>query len=133
MGLDNGIEIVRNEYSNNIKKLNKFTARYDKYLQHPFEVCYWRKCWNVRADILNLLMNADGDMYQAKLEIDDIKAIRKLLKSYNSKKWSYGWQGAYWKWHEHKRINRKHIRNLKKLIKVMKQYPELDVYFYDSY
>ena len=78
-------------------------------------------------------MDADGDAYKVKLTIDNIKAIRKLLKTYNFKNWEYGWQGSIWEWHEHKPHNRRHIRNLKKLVRIMKKYPDLEVYFYDSY
>lgn len=63
-----------------------------------------------------------------------IEEIISILKSYNAKTWGYsGWGCSIWEWSEHKKFNRRHIRNLKRLIKIMKKYPELEVYFYDSY
>ena len=135
MGLDNGISVARNDCSNKIKALKKFEESWDKEYKYPFEICYWRKCWNVRKDILNILNSCgEEDEYHYTLSIEHIEEIIKLLKSYNLKTWEYGgWAGSIWTWFEHKKINRKHIKNLKKLIKLMKKYPHLEVYFYDSY
>ena len=134
MGLDNGIDIVRNDYSNKIKALKRFTTPYDKDEVYPFEVCYWRKCWNVRGDILDIIGVENECQYMFALDVYDIKEIIKVLKSYNKKTWTYGgWEGSIWEWSEHKRINHKHIKNLKYLVKIMKKYPDLEVYFYDSY
>jgi hypothetical protein len=130
MGLDNGISVARNDYSNKIKALKKFEESWDKEHKYPFEICYWRKCWNVRKNILNILNSCEDDYYYT-LSIEDIKEIIKTLKSYNLKTWE--WTDSIWTWPEHKKINRKHIKNLKKLIKLMKKYPLLEVYFYDSY
>ena len=131
MGLDNGIDIVRNSYSNKIKALKRFTSPYDKDKTDPFEVCYWRKCWNVRGDILDIVGVENECQYQFALDIPMIEEIISVLKSYSKKTWE--WSDSIWLWSEHKRINRRHIRNLKRLIKIMKKYPELEVYFYDSY
>ena len=134
MGLDNGIIIKRNEYSNKIKALKRFVDSYDKEEKYDFDVCYWRKCWNVRHDILNILDSGEDEEYYFILSIKNVKQIIKILKSYNEKTWEYGgWNGSIWLWSEHKKVNRKHIKNLKRLIRLMKKYPELEVYFYDSY
>ena len=134
MGLDNGIDIVRNSYSNKIKALKRFTSPYDKDKIDPFEVCYWRKCWNVRGDILDIIGVEDECQCRFALDIPMIEEIIKVLKSYSRKTWEYiGWGGSIWLWSEHKKFNRRHIRNFKRLVKIMKKYPELEVYFYDSY
>ena len=134
MGLDNSIDIVRNDYSNKIKALERFTISYDRNKEYPFEACYWRKCWNVRGDILDIIGVENEYQYQSALDISDIKKIIATLKSYNRKNWKFGGcRGSIWEWSEHKWINRRHIRNLKQLIRIMKKYPDLEVYFYDSY
>ena len=134
MGLDNGINIVRNDYSNKIKALKRFTSPYDKDKTYPFEVCYWRKCWNVRSNIFDIIGVENAYQYQFALDVPMIEEIISVLKSYNAKTWEYGgWNGSIWEWSEHKKFNRRHIRKLKRLVKIMKKYPDLKVYFYDSY
>lgn len=134
MGLDNGIIIIRNNYSNKIKALKRFTVSYDKDETYPFEVCYWRKCWNVRDNILDIVGIENECQGRFYLDVPMIEEIILVLKSYNKKTWEYGgWSGSIWEWSEYKKANRRHIRNLKRLIKTMGKYPELEVYFYDSY
>jgi hypothetical protein len=134
MGLDNGINIVRNDYSDKIKALKRFTVSYDKDEIYPFEVCYWRKCWNVRGEILDIVGVENECQYMFTLDIPMIEEIISVLESYNAKTWIYGsWADSIWEWSEHKRANRRHIKNLKHLVRVMKKYPDLEVYFYDSY
>lgn len=134
MGLDNAIQVRRNEYSNKIKELNKFEEGWDKEHEYDFEFCYWRKCWNVRSDIMSLTSapyNGEGGCFD--ITEDELDEILKLLKSYNKEVWDESSYGSIWSWEEHKKINSKHIKNLKKLIKLKKKYPELEVYFVDSY
>lgn len=134
MGLDNGINIKRNEYSHKIKALKRFVEDFDKLGKYDFSVCYWRKSWNVREDIFTAICAEADSQYRFVLDVYDIKEIIKVLKSYNKKTWIYGgWKGSIWEWSEHKRTNRRHIKNLKYLVRVMKKYPNLEVYFYDSY
>lgn len=132
MGLDNSIEIKRNEYSNKIKALKQFEADWDKDKTWDFEVCYWRKCWNVRSDILNVLSapyNGEGGTIDvAESELQD---ILRVLKSYNEKTWD-DFQ-SIWTWEEQKPHMKRYIKNIKKLIKLKKKYPELEIYFVDSY
>ena len=134
MGLDNGICVKRNEYSNSIKGLKGFTQDWDKDKKYDFEFCYWRKCWNVRNDIFNIVAPEINNDSETVLTIEDIAKIIKLLKSYNKKTWDCdSWNGSIWTWSEYKAMNRIHIKNLYKLIRLMKRCPKLEVYFYDSY
>lgn len=129
MGLDNGIIVKKNDAINKLFIVNK-NCLYE-YSNGSFEIAYWRKCWNVRADIFNIIEGfADDDLYTS-LDRDDICNIIKLLKSYNKKTWDRSY--SIWTWAEHKRCNRRHIRYLRRLARLMKKYPDLEVYFYDSY
>lgn len=130
MGLDNGITVKRNSMSNSIKALCKFTCDYDKSEQYDFEFAYWRKCWNVYYDIERVLAQSIDNDTQVELTVDNVIKIIKLLKSYNKATWG---DRSIWSWKDHKRINRKHIRNLKQLVRLMRKYPDLIAYFYVSY
>ena len=129
MGLDNGIIVKKNGTTIEMYK-NK--SRYITYeWDTDFEVAYWRKCWNVRADILWLTNGWRHDQSYTVLDKDDIYHIIKLLKSYNKNTWDKS--ETIWSWKEHKKINKRHIRNLKYLYKYMKKHDDIEVRFYDSY
>ena len=133
MGLDNGICVRNTEKSRAIhEKLVKFSNKEWVERGGAYDFAYWRKCWNVREDIFNII-GCSGE-YAMPLSIEDVKEIIATLSHYNHKTWKYGgWLGSIWTWNEHKRINGRHIRQLKYLVRLMKRYPELEVYFYDSY
>lgn len=132
MGLDNGIYIKRNKYSENIAALKKYEEDWDKEHFYDFEICYWRKCWNVRSDILNILSSPyNGEGGRIEILKDELYDILKLLKSYNFQTWNNN--DSIWSWEEHKKINKQHIKNIKKLIQLKEKLPDLEMYFLDSY
>ena len=55
MGLDNSIEVKRNEYTNSIPELQRFNVSWDKEHKYDFEITYWRKCWNIREMIFDAI------------------------------------------------------------------------------
>lgn len=132
MGLDNGIIVKKTELTKKLFKVKK-NCLYE-YIG-DFEITYWRKCWNVRADIFTITEGWENDQSYTSLDRDDIYNIIKLLKSYNKTTWDSDnfMFFSMWTWEEHKKANKRHIRYLKYLYKLMKKYPELEVYFYDSY
>ena len=133
MGLDNGIEVKRTEYSVSIPWIAKHAFDWDKEKRYDFQICYWRKCWNIRTIILcTCNINSDNDCRYL-LSVDDLINIRKELKKLNEKEWnSQG--GSIWTWEEHAPINKKHIRELAKLIQLKRKHKDkLEIYFYDSY
>ena len=135
MGLDNSIEIKRNAYTNSIPELRQFELEYDKAYEYDFEICYWRKCWNIRNDILWIIGERFGDQYEYVLTKEDIDQIIKLLESYNAG--NFEDSGSYiWDWDDdeypYSKKIQQDIESLKVLRQLMDKY-ELDVYFYDSY
>lgn len=128
MGLDNSIAVKRNDYTNSILELQQFNIDWDKEHKYNFEICYWRKCWGLRNDILYLIGHRWDEGYEFKLNIDDIDNIIALLKAYNSETW----ENSIWSWDEYEKYNKQYIKNLKELKNLMKKY-DLEVYFYDSY
>lgn len=128
MGLDNGIIVKKAELT---KKLFKVKKNCLFEYNGSFEIAYWRKCWNVRNDIFTITEGWENDQSYTSLDRDDIYNIIKLLKSYNKKTWDSS--NSIWDWKEHKTANKRNIKHLKFLYKIMKKYPEIEVYFYDSY
>ena len=132
MGLDNGIEVRRNDYTRSIPELWQFELEFDK---DNFEVCYWRKCWNIRNDILWIIGERFGDQYEYNLDKKDVDQIIKLLESYNADNFEDS-GSCIWDWNDeeypYSEKIRQDIENLKVLRGLMDKY-ELEVYFYDSY
>ena len=135
MGLDNSIEIKRNAYTNSIPELRQFELEYDKAYEYDFEICYWRKCWNIRNDILWIIGERLSDKYEYTLDKEDIDQIIKLLESYNADNFEDSGD-CIWDWDDkeypYSEKIQQDIASLKVLRQLMDKY-ELEVYFYDSY
>ena len=132
IGLDNGVEVKRNEHTNNIPELKRFEYSWDKEYEYDFSICYWRKCWGLRNDVLWLLRKRWDEECRVDLTQENIDQIIELLKSYNSE----NWEDSIWEWDDEEypyseKIKRD-IENLKELRELMDKY-DLEVYFYDSY
>ena len=131
MGLDNGLCIRRNETSMSIyNKIKCFEEEWMKEYQYDFEICYWRKCWNIRALIFECIGSCDNDG-EIQVKREDIPNIIEILKSLNEKNW-YDYGSSIWEYKEQKPHIKRQIKNLKKVYRLMGKY-DLEVYFYDSY
>lgn len=134
MGLDNGISVKRTEFTNALSWFKSLEDDWDREHRYDFEVCYWRKCWNVRSIILDICEEDSPNDYRFELTLEHLIQIRDALKRFNAKSWDDSYSGSIWTWKEHKPSNRRHISRLNKLIKLKKEYGDLiEVYFYDSY
>lgn len=131
MGLDNSIEVKRTAFSTNLKELQPYALSWDKKKEFDFEFAYWRKCWNVRAAILNCLEDP-VDNYNEPLSVSDIDRIIEALKGFNKNNWE-DMGSSIWTWQEQKPRLKEAIKNLKRLEELMIKYPELEVVFVDSY
>ena len=135
MGLDNSIQIKRNTSTNSIPKLKQFELAYDNKHQFDFEICYWRKCYNIRNMIMDVVESARDNDNSDILTTTDIEKITHGLQSFNSANWQEN-GGSIWDWDDEEypyseKIQRD-IENLKNLQTLMEKY-DLEVYFYDSY
>ena len=135
MGLDNSIQIKRNTSTNSIPELKQFELAYDNKHQFDFEICYWRKCYNIRNMIMDVVESARDNDSSDILTTTDIEKIIHGLQSFNSANWQEN-GGSIWDWDDEEypyseKIQRD-IENLKKIQTLMEKY-DLEVYFYDSY
>ena len=134
MGLDNGIEIRR---TNNLPNcvLCFDNDEWRKQCGYDLEVAYWRKCWNVRHIIFDVLTNGSDDdcVYNVTRE-ELVEIIHRLENDLHYFDFLEGeWGSCIWTWNEFRRIQKWNIKNLKKLARMMKRHPEIEVIFYDSY
>lgn len=136
MGLDNGInlKIKNKEKFGNIPKWIIYEDWERKY-GYDYEVNYWRKCWNVRREVLTFLgisTNSDGGDYA--ITINDLIGInKKLRKMYTKKNWDES--QSIWRYKEIKRNYRAKLRYANRVAKWLKTKPvdSFELYFYDSY
>ena len=135
MGLDNSIEVKRNDYTSSISELKCFEEDWDKNHEYNFEICYYRKCWNVRSMIFDVIKGAHDNGISDPLTTEDIDNIILGLQSFNADNWQDN-GGSIWDWDDEEypyseKIQRD-IESLKRLREVMDKC-NLEVYFYDSY
>lgn len=132
MGLDNGISIKRRADLPALA-FAYFDEEYRAKHNYDLEVAYWRKCWNVRHIIFDLLNIEDFNDSQTIMTIEDVDAVIAALCKINKKNW-LDRGSTIWEWKEFKNIQRRNIRNLRRLRYMMKKKPDVfEVYFYDSW
>lgn len=133
MGLDNGIEIKRKDNLPNCVLC--FDDEWTRKNNYDLEVAYWRKCWNVRYVIFDVLRRGDENDSVIDITREElVEIINRLETDINYFDFLEG--GSYsciWDWNTLRRIQKRNIKNLKKLARMMKRHPEIEVYFYDSY
>ena len=114
MGLDNGIIIKESTGAES-------------------SVCYWRKCWNIRSNIFDIIKpTTTEEVYEFPLSLDNIVDIYYMLKNLNEDNWFEN-GNSIWSWQEKRKSIKQDIKELKKLIKRMKKEENLKVFFFDSY
>ena len=102
-----------------------------KYNYDP-SVAYWRKCWNVRNIIFDLLYIEDFNDSETNMTRNDVKRVIAELKKLNSA--NFRDRGdCIWEWEDFKCSKRRNIHRLRKLVRLMRKYPDMEVYFYDSW
>lgn len=136
MGLDNGIKLkVKNK-----KVFKPFFVKFDDFdFIEGIEVCYWRKCWAIRNDIINVLNRnhfngvRNQNRYKWPVKSSDINDIIRVIKSWrNQKRWD-AYAESIWEYEEIKDRLRQQITSLRWLKYYLKFHPNVECYFYDSY
>ena len=100
---------------------------------YDLEVAYWRKCWNVRSIIMDVLHVSENNDSYTPMTVEDVDAVIAALCKINKKNWLDS-GSTIWEWKEFRGFQRDNIRNLRRLRYMMKKKPDVfEVYFYDSW
>lgn len=132
MGLDN--EFMIKKHQNQL--INKILHRafiHEKY-RDMFSVAYYRKCWNVRSlvfEVLEYPSNFVIDEWQFPVNQKQIKQVIKSLKTLNEDNWEDE-GSSIWTFEEMEKHLKADIRRLKILYFLM-FFLKLEVHFEDSY
>ena len=134
MGLDNGIEVRRKDNLPNCVLCfddDEWRRRH----VYDLEVAYWRKCWNVRNIIFDVLRRGDDNDSVIDITREELlEIIKRLEDDLHYFDFLEGeWGGCIWEWNDFRRFQKWNLKNLKKLARMMKRHPEIEVIFYDSY
>ena len=132
MGLDNGIVMKYNPEVARIGWVKRKLQVFHVGFIHNYDLCYWRKCWNVRGIIFNIVHPKENNDTITFLEAEQLLKIAAALKKLNKKTWYEG-AGSIWCWEEMKDTIRRDIKNLKRAAKLKKRFPHTEIYFYDSW
>ena len=129
MGLDNGFTLK------NVDKttIPKFIQYDDTYMgENELELVYWRKCWGLREVVMNVLHMGDQD-YGKQVEAEDIPAILRKLYPFLSKEYWEENADSIWSFEEKVESFTHDILNLTWLEGYLREHPEVECDFYDSY
>lgn len=144
MGLDNGIVMKSKKHikvPRELVRVYKSTcSAYDKNYTFEYELCYWRKCWNIRRAIgMALGTNLGEDASKDNLDIYDVKNIWHALNHLNNKRAWEAESDSIWTYKEIRDNLDYSLLTLEWLINFMREhlddFENGDIYveFYDSY
>lgn len=130
MGLDSGVIIKKNDKTEAVD--DKLSALFEEYTHGQYyDVCYWRKCYNLRNEILYIIGHRFDEEYEFGLDVEDVEQIIEYLSSINEDNWEDSGQ-SIWEWNEMEEHIQNDIENLNALVELMNEH-DMDVVFYDSY
>lgn len=133
MGLDNGIVLERDGKEISMREIGGSDI-YE-------EVCYWRKYWQFRSEVLEYFESKyceDGDGKEMVLDIEDLQWFRRQLCDWlKSPELFEAESNGYWTWEDvdAPAILNGEIKNIDIVIKLLEddKNGEYRVYWYDSY
>ena len=133
IGLDNGIvikRIAREQIGLIPPYIECDTAEYDNEIR--IEIAYWRKCWGIRNEIINIL-HMNSNQYKTEIDVEDIPAIIRMLYKFLSEEYWSKYGDSIWEYEDIKEKLVQNIINLKWLYYFMQKNENIEVEFYDSY
>ena len=140
MGLDNGLMLHSRNMIKAAERPPKVTSLggYDDYDGKPmfdYEVLYYRKCWNIRNKVANILDLSRDYVQKYDLSIDDVKQIWHIINELNSPNTWESQGGSIWTYEEIKDHLDSDLLSLEWLIYYMRNHKEDEymVEFYDKF
>lgn len=135
MGLDNGIILKANESEDWMNIYCPYYDSKDDFHHEGYCIAYWRKCWGIRDAILHKLdpkhIQKDGGHY--KIEYEDIGALIRALKPFLSRDYWEEKAESIWDYDEYFDNTYHILIRLEWLKDYMKEHPDVECYFYDSF
>ena len=127
MGLDNGIVIRAKK--NTLSKICK-----DLHITNDhqnLEIAYWRKCWNLRNDILDAIYPDwhNNELYEYPITKENFNSLLDVLITYLKPD---PWEDLD-RYENYIDSQQHYCQIVNRLDELFYKYPDIKVYFYDSY
>ncbi len=142
MGLDNGIHLIMRQkidpkediIFNDFEKIDFDEFATNEYKDgYYYDVCYWRKCWNIRDMIFDAL-DADKNSLSDTYTIDKPSQIQEIIDGlYRFLQNGEDWEDSIWDFEDMIPQLAQDIVNLSAVKRIMNDYTNVKVEFYDSY
>jgi len=142
MGLDNGIHLIMRQkidpkediIFNDFEKIDFDEFATNEYKDgYYYDVCYWRKCWNIRDMIFDAL-DADKNSLSDTYTIDKPSQIQDIIDGlYRFLQNGEDWEDSIWDFEDMIPQLAQDIVNLSAVKRIMNDYTNVKVEFYDSY
>lgn len=128
MGLDNGIILYCSD-----EDYLKFPYPNERDLGEEYKhIAYWRKCWNIRGDIIETF-HFENEGGGGIIRLEDIPKLIEILKPYlNELYWNEN-NDSIWDYEDMFDKTYEILINLEYLKKYLKDNPNVKCEFYDSY
>ena len=137
MGLDNGLILHTKKRINSKNKPDFIKSLVDQELKsdypYGYEICYWRKCWNIRREVAHAIGAPLDYVSKYNLTIEEVKNIWRAVENLNSPR-TWG-NDSIWTYNEMSGHLNDDLLSIEWLIHFMKEHKkdEYAVEFYDSY
>ena len=135
MGLDNGIIMkkVNQKLLKDIPKELKYTVYHNTDGTNDIELCYWRKCWNIR-DAFSNAADVWGECVDFEIDADMALVLAETLQPFLKEDYYNEYEPeSIWTYEEALDNNMSAYANLLWLHQYLQKHPEIKVEFYDSW
>lgn len=133
MGLDNGL-ILHNKEKIKFPDEVRICDWWESSGCYHYSLCYWRKCWNIRHEMAQIISAPLDYVAKYNLDITEVKNLWRAINELNSKR---AWENSdsFWSYDEMRDHLDRDLLALEWLIHFMRTHKEEDyaVEFYDSY
>lgn len=133
MGLDNGLCV--GNYPEEFKKNAPEGFFMFNNETKSIEFAYWRKCWNLRNEIMELLPeDPQENSYCFDVSLPTLREIRTIcIKYLDPEYYAAHSSDMFWDYDEIINILSQIVKNIVYVIDSWEKYPDIAVCFYDSY
>ena len=132
MGLDNGI-VLRTKKPLIDIEVPAFIKVEKDFTNNEIEICYWRKCWNIREKVFEAIGEHDENAYEFEIRSTTLNKIIESLTNFLTLKEEWNTEESIWDFEEMIPVLTQNLLNLGWLRNYLAEDHMSYAIFYDSY